>query len=86
MHLLDAVEDQLEPELELVAVRVAGLEGRVPADEPRDGEGSVAHMIAQGSGVILTISTPGARLTGRGLILNAAQSAALEMFSRALAD
>ena len=43
------------------------------------------HMIAQGSGVILTVSTPGARLTGRGLIGNAAQSAALEGFSRALA-
>ncbi|GGI43997.1 SDR family NAD(P)-dependent oxidoreductase [Agromyces flavus] len=42
-------------------------------------------MIAQGSGVILTISTPGARLTGRGLIGNAAQSAGLEGFSRALA-
>jgi len=43
------------------------------------------HMIAQRSGVILTISTPGARLTGRGLIGNAAQSAGLEGFSRALA-
>jgi 3-oxoacyl-[acyl-carrier protein] reductase len=43
------------------------------------------HMIAQRSGVILTISTPGARLTGRGLIGNAAHSAALEGFSRALA-
>lgn len=42
-------------------------------------------MIAQGSGVILAISTPGARLTGRGLIGNAAQSAGLEGFSRALA-
>ncbi|MEI5582596.1 MULTISPECIES: SDR family NAD(P)-dependent oxidoreductase [unclassified Agromyces] len=42
-------------------------------------------MIAQGNGVILTISTPGARLTGRGLIGNAAQSAGLEGFSRALA-
>ncbi|MFF2371360.1 SDR family NAD(P)-dependent oxidoreductase [Agromyces sp. NPDC058110] len=42
-------------------------------------------MSAQGSGVILTISTPGARLTGRGLIGNAAQSAGLEGFSRALA-
>lgn len=42
-------------------------------------------MIAQGSGVIQTISTPGARLTGLGLIGNAAQSAALEGFSRALA-
>jgi 3-oxoacyl-[acyl-carrier protein] reductase len=42
-------------------------------------------MIARGSGVILTISTPGARLTGRGLIGNAAQSAGLEGFSRALA-
>ena len=43
------------------------------------------HMLRQGSGVILTISTPGARLTGRGLIGNAAQSAGLEGFSRALA-
>lgn len=43
------------------------------------------HMIAQHEGVILTISTPGARLTGRGLIGNAAQSAGLEGFSRALA-
>ncbi|GAA1055037.1 short-chain dehydrogenase [Agromyces luteolus] len=42
-------------------------------------------MIALGSGVILTVSTPGARLTGRGLIGNAAQSAGLEGFSRALA-
>ncbi|WP_127795116.1 SDR family NAD(P)-dependent oxidoreductase [Agromyces sp. LHK192] len=42
-------------------------------------------MLAQGHGVILTISTPGARLTGRGLIGNAAQSAGLEGFSRALA-
>ncbi|MBS1672623.1 MAG: SDR family oxidoreductase [Actinobacteria bacterium] len=43
------------------------------------------HMVAQQGGVILTISTPGARLTGRGLIGNAAQSAGLEGFSRALA-
>ncbi|MFJ4164177.1 SDR family NAD(P)-dependent oxidoreductase [Microbacterium sp. NPDC089698] len=43
------------------------------------------HMIAQRGGVILTVSTPGARLTGRGLIGNAAQSAGLEGFSRALA-
>ncbi|KQX05574.1 MULTISPECIES: SDR family NAD(P)-dependent oxidoreductase [unclassified Leifsonia] len=43
------------------------------------------HMASQGSGVILTISTPGARLTGPGLIGNAAQSAGLEGFSRALA-
>ncbi|KQM82506.1 SDR family NAD(P)-dependent oxidoreductase [Agromyces sp. Leaf222] len=42
-------------------------------------------MVGQGSGVILTISTPGARLSGRGLIGNAAQSAGLEGFSRALA-
>lgn len=43
------------------------------------------HMNEQGSGVILTISTPGARLSGPGLIGNAAQSAGLEGFSRALA-
>lgn len=43
------------------------------------------HMVARRAGVILTVSTPGARLTGRGLIGNAAQSAGLEGFSRALA-
>ncbi|GAA3862263.1 SDR family oxidoreductase [Leifsonia kafniensis] len=43
------------------------------------------QMRSQGSGVILTVSTPGSRLTGRGLIGNAAQSSGLEGFSRALA-
>ena len=43
------------------------------------------HMTAQGGGVILTISTPGARLAGPGIAGNAAQSAGLEGLSRALA-
>ncbi|WP_308797830.1 SDR family NAD(P)-dependent oxidoreductase [Agromyces silvae] len=42
-------------------------------------------MVPQGAGVVLTISTPGARLSGPGLVGNAAQSAGLEGFSRALA-
>ncbi|QEW04268.1 SDR family NAD(P)-dependent oxidoreductase [Microbacterium lushaniae] len=42
-------------------------------------------MTSQGSGVIQNISTPGARLGGMGIIGNAAQSAGLEGFSRALA-
>lgn len=42
-------------------------------------------MSRRGQGVLLTLSTPGARLSGPGLAANAAQSAALEGFSRALA-
>lgn len=42
-------------------------------------------MVRQGGGVILTVSTPGARLAIPGILGNAAQSAALEGFSRALA-
>lgn len=43
------------------------------------------HMTTQQGGVILTVSTPGARLAGPGIAGNAAQSAALEGLSRALA-
>jgi NAD(P)-dependent dehydrogenase (short-subunit alcohol dehydrogenase family) len=43
------------------------------------------HMVAQGSGVILTLSTPGAKMTGRGFLGNGVSSAAVEAFSRILA-
>jgi len=43
------------------------------------------HMVEQRSGVILTLSTPGARLARPGILGNAAASAAIEGFSRALA-
>ncbi|MWB99454.1 SDR family NAD(P)-dependent oxidoreductase [Agromyces seonyuensis] len=43
------------------------------------------RMIPQGSGVLLFVSTPGAKLSASGIAGNAAQSAALEGFARALA-
>jgi NAD(P)-dependent dehydrogenase (short-subunit alcohol dehydrogenase family) len=43
------------------------------------------HMVKQGSGVILTLSTPGARMTGQGFLGNGVSSAAIEAFSRILA-
>ena len=43
------------------------------------------HMAKQGAGVILTLSTPGARLTGQGFLGNGVSSAAIEAFSRILA-
>lgn len=43
------------------------------------------HMVAQGSGVILTLSTPGAKMTGQGFLGNGVSSAAVEAFSRLLA-
>jgi 3-oxoacyl-[acyl-carrier protein] reductase len=43
------------------------------------------HMAKRGSGVILTLSTPGARLTGQGFLGNGVSSAAVEAFSRILA-
>jgi 3-oxoacyl-[acyl-carrier protein] reductase len=43
------------------------------------------HMLKQGSGVILTLSTPGARMTGQGFLGNGVSSAAVEAFSRLLA-
>ena len=42
-------------------------------------------MVKQGSGVILTLSTPGARMTGQGFLGNGVSSAAIEAFSRILA-
>ena len=43
------------------------------------------HMAARGSGVILTLSTPGARLPGPGYLGNCVASAAVEALSRHLA-
>ncbi|MES9537940.1 MULTISPECIES: SDR family oxidoreductase [unclassified Actinomadura] len=43
------------------------------------------HLAEHGSGVVLTLSTPGARLTGRGFLGNGVSSAAVEAFSRILA-
>jgi len=43
------------------------------------------RMVDQGSGVILTLSTPGARLSGQGFLGNGVASAAIEAFSRILA-
>lgn len=43
------------------------------------------HMEKRGGGVILTLSTPGARLAGRGQLGNGVASAAVEAFSRILA-
>lgn len=43
------------------------------------------HMVKRGAGVILTLSTPGARLTGQGFLGNGVSSAAIEAFSRILA-
>jgi NAD(P)-dependent dehydrogenase (short-subunit alcohol dehydrogenase family) len=43
------------------------------------------HMVRQGSGVILTLSTPGARISGTGFLGNGVASAAIEAFSRILA-
>ncbi|HJW45711.1 MAG TPA: SDR family oxidoreductase [Lysobacter sp.] len=40
---------------------------------------------AEGAGVILTLSTPGARLSGSGFLGNGVSSAAVEAFSRILA-
>lgn len=43
------------------------------------------HMVKQGSGVILTLSTPGARMSGQGFLGNGVASAAIEAFSPILA-
>ena len=43
------------------------------------------HMARRGSGVILTLSTPGARLAGPGYMGNGVSSAAVEAMSRHLA-
>ncbi|MDM0104493.1 SDR family oxidoreductase [Variovorax sp. J22R24] len=43
------------------------------------------HMAKKGSGVILTLSTPGARLPGPGYLGNCVASAAIEAMSRHLA-
>jgi NAD(P)-dependent dehydrogenase (short-subunit alcohol dehydrogenase family) len=46
---------------------------------------AVRHMAANGPGVVLTMSTPGARLSGTGFLANGVASAAVEAFSRILA-
>lgn len=43
------------------------------------------HMVQRGSGVILTMSTPGSRVVGTGFMGNAVASGAVETFSRNLA-
>jgi NAD(P)-dependent dehydrogenase (short-subunit alcohol dehydrogenase family) len=43
------------------------------------------HMVKKGSGVILTLSTPGARLPGPGYLGNCVASSAVEAMSRHLA-
>lgn len=45
----------------------------------------VSQMVKQRAGVVLTITTPGGRLTGAGFIGNGAASGAVEAFSRCLA-
>jgi 3-oxoacyl-[acyl-carrier protein] reductase len=43
------------------------------------------HMIARNRGVILTLTTPGGRIAGKGFLANGVFSAATEAFSRLLA-
>jgi shikimate 5-dehydrogenase len=40
-------------------------------------EAVARHMVKRGSGVILTLSTPGARMTGQGFLGNGVASAAI---------
>jgi len=43
------------------------------------------HMVKQGSGVILTLSTPGSRMSGQGFLGYGVTCGAIETFSRILA-
>jgi 3-oxoacyl-[acyl-carrier protein] reductase len=43
------------------------------------------HMVKQGSGVLLTLSTPGARMSGQGFLGYGVTCGAIETFSRILA-
>jgi 3-oxoacyl-[acyl-carrier protein] reductase len=43
------------------------------------------HMVRRHRGVILTLTTPGGRITGKGFLANGVFSAAIEAFSRLLA-
>jgi 3-oxoacyl-[acyl-carrier protein] reductase len=43
------------------------------------------HMITRNRGVILTLTTPGGRMAGKGFLANGVFSAATEAFSRLLA-
>lgn len=46
---------------------------------------AATHMVKQGSGVILTLSTPGSRMSGVGFLGYGVTCAAIEAFSRILA-
>lgn len=48
-------------------------------------QAAARHMMRKGGGVLLTLSTPGARLSGAGFLGNGVASAAVEAFSRLLA-
>ena len=48
-------------------------------------QAAARHMLSQGRGVLLTLSTPGARLSGTGFLGNGVASAGVEAFSRILA-
>ncbi len=48
-------------------------------------QAAARHMSARGNGVILTLTTPGGRLAGKGFLANGVFSAATEAFSRLLA-
>jgi len=48
-------------------------------------QAAARHMVKQGSGVFLSLSTPGARLSAPGFLGNGVSSAAVEAFSRILA-
>lgn len=48
-------------------------------------QAAARYMVKQKSGVILTLSTPGARLSGAGFLGNGTSSAAVEAMSRILA-
>ncbi|HTU64538.1 MAG TPA: SDR family oxidoreductase [Steroidobacteraceae bacterium] len=48
-------------------------------------QAAAKHMIARRAGVILTMTTPGGRITGKGFLANGVFSAATEAFSRLLA-
>jgi NAD(P)-dependent dehydrogenase (short-subunit alcohol dehydrogenase family) len=48
-------------------------------------QAAARYMRGRGSGVLMTLSTPGARMTGTGFLGNGVASAAVEAFSRLLA-
>ena len=48
-------------------------------------QAAARHMVKQGSGVILTLSTPGSRMSGQGFLGYGVTCGAIETFSRILA-